>query len=321
MPQEFTLPHSSFTRLYRDLSFQGFFERYNPWNDGKARIATYSFNHKDFDCWAKFLPQSVFYINGNAHQRKYEKEALDFLKRYPWFEIYSVRNLHSKVVFFEQSGILLTGSENLYMPTSTFFEVMVEVFVDEASRAQICELLFGSLPKTLLFCIYDQQDIRLYKQDHFNEGLPFVPCNIEVDYWDLIANRLTLSSNQGDQGRGRSEIELHSLRRIYVILEYTFQDRKRYLALNRGYSYCGDLTSRAFKWLEENCHIEDIAEGYDGGHFPTYHPVPRDRRADRAIWLGRVKDHEKYEHLKVSVERVDITQRKIRKSDSIASDP
>lgn len=312
MPQEFTLPHSSFTRLYRDLSFQDFFERYNPWIDGKARIATYSFNHKDFDCWAKFLPESIFYINGNARKRRYEKEALSFLRRYPWFEVYSVTHLHSKVIFFEQSGILLVGSENLYKPTSDFSEVMVEVCIDEASRAQVCQVLFGGLPKKLLFCTYDQQHIRLYKQDQPNEGLPFVRCNIEVDYWDLIANKLSLSSNQE---LVIPETELHSLDRIYVVLEYTFQGRKCYLALNRGYAYCGDLTHQAFAWLVNNCHIEDIAEGYSGGHFPAYHPVPRACHADRAIWLGRVKDHEKYKHLKVQARRVDITQRKIRKRD------
>src|SRR5436190_12354812 len=76
MSKDFTLHRVPFVHLYRDLSFEEFFGRYDPWRDGKVTAATYSFSHKDFGFWAKLLPNSVIY----------EPAALEFLKRYPWFE-------------------------------------------------------------------------------------------------------------------------------------------------------------------------------------------------------------------------------------------
>ena len=105
MSKEFTIHQLPFLHLYRDLSFRDFFNKYDPWRDGKVQIATYSFSHKDFDFWAKLQPGSIFYID-----QKYEKIALEFLKRYPLFEVYSVSHLHSKIVFFEN---LIDSSETI----------------------------------------------------------------------------------------------------------------------------------------------------------------------------------------------------------------
>src|SRR5262245_59164995 len=183
MSKDFTLHRVPFVHLYRDLSFEDFFGRYDPWRDGKVTAATYSFSHKDFGFWAKLLPNSVIYVD-----QKYEATALEFLKRYPWFEVRSVPRLHSKVVLFEKSGVLLVGSENLYAPTSIFSEVMVETFVPESDRRPASELLFGGLGGKLLYCKYGVKDIRLHRRGDLDEGIPFVPCNAEVDHGDLIAN-------------------------------------------------------------------------------------------------------------------------------------
>jgi hypothetical protein len=311
MSKDLTLHRVPFVHLYRDLSFGDFFGRYDPWRDGKVIAATYSFGHKDFGFWAKLLPNSVIYVD-----RKYEAIALMFLKRYPWFEVRSVPRLHSKVILFEKSGVLLLGSENLYARTTSFSEVMIETFVPESDRHRVSDLLFGGLGGKLLFCKYGVKDLRLHRHGNFDEGIPFVPCNAEVDHWDLIANVISFGPN----GVQPPNPEFHTSQRLYAVLEYEIGGRKHYLAINRGYGYCGDLDEEAFAWLSENCSIEQIHENYDGGHFPAYHPVPKDRLPHRAIWFGAVKDQKKHEGLKVMVQRVDITQQKIRQRDSLATE-
>jgi hypothetical protein len=306
MSKDFTLHRVPFVHLYRDLSFEDFFGRYDPWRDGKVTAATYSFSHQDFGFWAKLLPNSVIYVD-----QKYEAIALDFLKRYPWFEVRSVLGLHSKAFLFEKSGVLLVGSENLYAPSSSFSEVMVETLVPEEDRLRVSDLLFGGLHGKVLFCKYGVKDLRL----HRDAGTPFVPCNAEVDHWDLIANVVSLEDLLQPPNP-----EFHTPQRLYAVFEYEVSGRKHYLAIDRGYGYCGDLDEEAFAWLIENCSIKHIHEGYKGGQFPAYHPIPKDRLADRATWFGPVIDQEKHEGLKVAVERVDITQRKSRRRDSLAAE-
>jgi hypothetical protein len=311
MSKEVTLHRVPFVHIYRDLSFSDFFRRYDPWRDGKVVAATYSFSHKDFDFWARLLPNSIIYVD-----QKYEATALAFLKRFPWFEVRSVKRLHSKAVFFEKSGVLLVGSENLYAPESLFSEVMVETYVAESDRSRVKELLFGDLHGTLLSCKYGIKDLRLHDKGALAEGTPFVPCNIEVDHWDLIGNVVT----PGPNGLTPPNPEFSSPQRLYVVLEYELNGRDHYAALNRGYGYCGDLDQEAFAWLSENCSIEQIQENYDGGLFPAYHPVPKDRCARRAIWFGAVVNPAQHPEMKVVVRRVDITGRKIRRIDSLATD-
>ncbi|HTU18959.1 MAG TPA: hypothetical protein VMG10_12940 [Gemmataceae bacterium] len=129
-----------------------------------------------------------------------------------------------------------------------------------------------------------------------------------MDHWDLIADTITLDPN----GPLRPKPELNWPSRLYVVFEFADNRRKHYLALDRGYGYCGDLDEEAFAWLMENCSIEQVFEDYIGGQFPAYHPVPKDCLRARAIWFGAVKDQQKHEGLKVTVQRVDITHRKIR---------
>lgn len=209
----------------------------------------------------------------------------------------------------------MVGSENLYAPTSCFSEVMLETSVVESERTQVQQLLFGGLGGKPLFCRYGIKDIRLHC-DGTQEGTPFVPCNSEVDHWDLIANRVSIGSN----GLMPPDPEWHFPGRLYAVLEYDVNGRKHYLTLDRGYGYCGDVDEKAFTWLFENCTIENAEENYVGGQFPAYHPIPKGRPADRAIWFGAVKNQDKHASLKVTVPRVDITRRKIRRKDSLAAD-
>jgi hypothetical protein len=310
MSTELTLHRVPFIHIYRDLSFRDFFQRYDPWRDGKVIAATYSFGHKEFTFWATLRPESTIYVD-----QKYEPAATEFVKRYPWFEVRAVPHLHSKAVFFEQSGVLLVGSENLYAPTSCFSEVMLETSVPENERAPVRQLLFGGLGGRLCLCRYGVKDIRLHGEG-IHEGTPFVPSNIEVDHWDLISNTLAF----GPQGLTSPDPELHNPGRLYAVFEYEIGAAKRYLAMDRGYGYCGDLDEDAFSWLCENCIIETVHERYEGGHFPSYHPVPLQCLPSRAIWFGGVRDRGKHDAIKVAVPQVDITRRKVRRKDSLTAD-
>src|SRR4051812_20956727 len=113
MIREHTIHEVPFLHLYRDLSYDDFFKRYYPQRDGRVYLATYSFGHKGLDIWWRFSPTSALYID-----TKYEEQAKGLLRRFPLFEVHSVPKLHTKAVFFEQSGTLLMGSENIYTPES-----------------------------------------------------------------------------------------------------------------------------------------------------------------------------------------------------------
>lgn len=314
MSKELTLHQVPFNHLYRDLSFEDFFKRYDPWRDGKVRVATMSFNHKNFDFWAKLRPESIFYI---ADYKNYKSIALEFLKRYPWFEIYSVPKLHSKVIFFERSGVLLLGSQNLYAGSSEFSEIMIETVVHQKDHEQVLDLLFGNrhLNKNLLYCKYGLQDIRIYKQGLYEEGTLCLPNNLEINHWNLIANKILFE----DGLKKYPEREHHYPGKLYTIFEYTVANKKHYLGTDRGYHYCGDLDQKAFDWIIKNCQIEQVIENYIGGHFPSYHRIPQDHIPDKVFWLGLIKNHKQYEKMKIFTPQVDITDSKIRKSDSLTS--
>lgn len=297
MSNQFTLHQVPFLHIYRDLSYSEFFDLYEPWRDGRVIAATHSFRHKDFDFWAKLKPNSTIYVSD-----RYEERAVEFARRFPWFEIWSVPGLHSKVIFFEKSGTLLVGSENLYAPTSNYAEVVIQTCVPEEDRQEVQSLLFGELRGTLLFCEYGMADLRIRAED----GLPFVPCNVEVDHWDLIANVISL---------GRPE--LHSPDRVYAVFEYNIGESKHFLAVDRSYIYCGDLDEEVVDWLRENCEVIQEVENYSGGHFPDYHPVPKSRCADKATWFGPVKDRAQHQGMMADVKRIEISDRKIRKKDSL----
>jgi hypothetical protein len=182
MTKDYTIHHVPFVHLYRDLSFRDFFARYHPYRDGKVTAATYSFRHEEIDFWGKLLPNSILYIGKSDD----ESSATAFHRRFPWFEVRMVPRLHSKAIFCEGSGVLLIGSENLYAPSSSFSEIMVETVVPERDRQRVRDLLFGGLGGKLLACKYGLRDIRIHAAGAFKDsGTPFLPCQTEVDHWSL----------------------------------------------------------------------------------------------------------------------------------------
>ncbi len=298
--------------LYSDLSYKEFFKTYNPLVDGQAYIATYSFNHNNFDFWAKLEPLSVLYVH-----EKHKRDALNFLRRFPLFEVYIVRQLHTKAIFFSNSGRLLLGSENLYMPESTFSELMIEITIPNEQRDEVVKMAFRSLKGEILTCQYELSDIRLTQDGH-----PYLPCEKEVTYWDLVANIITPSGKPPNP-------EYHSPSYVYYLLEYNVNGETHVLAFNRGYVYCGDISVDCFKWLIENCEIVQYSEE-DGisvstasdlretsprkDYFFNYHPIASQHRATKAYWIAEVKQFNKLNNLVEPINLQDITKLKIRRT-------
>src|ERR1700730_11049016 len=104
---------------------------------------------------------------------------------------------------------------------------MIETFVLQSDRQRVSDLLFGGLGGKLLRCKYGVKDLRLHRHGNFDEGVPFVPCNTEVDHWDLIANVVSF----GPKGVQPPNPEFHTPQRLYVVFEYEVGSRKNYLAL------------------------------------------------------------------------------------------
>jgi hypothetical protein len=132
-----------------------------------------------------------------------------------------------------------------------------------------------------------------------------------VDFSALTANVIGFGTN----GSRYPNLEYHNPTRTYAVFEYIVDGTKHYLAVNRGYGYCGDVDEETFSWLVDNCAVEQVQEVYDGGSFPDYHPVPKSYWPVRAIWFGKVKDREKHAGRNRAVQTVDITNRKVRRRD------
>ncbi|NQT37684.1 MAG: hypothetical protein HQ581_09360 [Planctomycetes bacterium] len=301
--KDLTLHQVPYNHLYADLSYRDFFQRYYPHRDGRVFAATYSFNHAQMDFWWRLEPTSTLYID-----RKYTKQAQLFLRRFPLFEIYVVSGLHTKAVFFERSGVLLIGSENIYKPESSFFEATIETVVPEADRQKVIELVFGRLNGSILTAKYKAEDIRIHANNTAAAAHPFLPCHREVPYWDIIGPPAVLGLPPQDPNPlpTRSPPK-RFLRWVYHIKEYNISDQRLGLAFDRGYVYCGDLDSSALDWFLANCEVKETKNGCGAieqsdstmlkDRFYRYHPVARSHTSVTDYWLGPVKNPEAFSEI------------------------
>jgi hypothetical protein len=299
-------------KLFSNLSYKEYFDSYNPYIDGQVFIATYGFIADNFQFWEKLEPLSVLYV----HER-HKLHCQNFLKRFPLFEVYAVPNLHTKAIFFYDSGRLLLGSENLCLGKSTYSELMIETIISQDQKKDVIDFVFRSLGGRILTCYYGLNDVRLTEN-----GYPYLPCENEVDYWDLISHRIGLCGKPPNP-------EFHSPSYIYLIMEYDVDGKRHALAFNRGYAYCGDISIECFDWLVDNCEI--INDDPDGSKVPfsspseltdtsprkdyflTYHPVASRFPIKRAFWLDKVKNIKALRHIIQPVILKEITTRKIRR--------
>lgn len=213
--------------------------------------------------------------------------------------------LHTKAVFFERSGVLLVGSENIYSPTSAFSEVMLETVIPEAQRQEIVDLIFRRLKGGFLTAKFGVEDIRIHSNRSFAAGRPFLPCHREIPYWDVIGPSPVVGMDIDDRYLPIEARQFH--RWIYLVCAYQIAGQRCGLAFDRGYSYCGDLDQPALEWLLENCEILEERKG--GGpieqsdstivkdRFYRYHPIAKSHSSVTDYWFGRIKNPNKFSDL------------------------
>lgn len=301
---DLTLHRVPFVHLYSDLSYRDFFQRYNPKRDGKVYAATYSFGHKQMEFWWRFEPTSTIYVS-----EKYEKQAESFIRRFPLFEVRAVKKLHTKAVFFERSGVLLLGSENIYAPESTFLETSIETLVPESEKQKVIDLVFRRIEGRTLRAKFTMNDLRIWRTNG-KEFRPFLPCHHERPYWDLFGPPLRNSQNESDDLPSIPQHEfLH--RWIYMVSVFHFDGTKIGLAFDRGYTYCGDIDSTALEWLLTNCEVLEKRKGAGPiqqdeetllkDRFYSFHPIAGQQASETDYWLGPVKAPNSFQHLQVNL--------------------
>lgn len=309
----------TFAKLFRDLSYEGFFDTYNPHRDGRVVISTYSFEHKHLNFWAKFEPFSIIYVSD-----KYKDVAKLFVKRFPFFLVFSVPNLHTKAFFFLRSCRLLMGSQNLYAPKSSFYELMCELWLEEKEKEDVLNLIFDFPKSEFIKCEYALSDLKIHINDAiYYDGRPFLPCHKETTYWNLVANIISFDDNLKPP---KHEFDTPGF--IYVVLEYRVGNDSCYLAFDRGYCYSGDINKELFSWLLQNVEhvIQEETFIYPGeigaqsplkDSFVFYHPIAKDHIAIRSYFFEKVIDRDKNRNILERVTSKDITDKKLRKKDAL----
>lgn len=270
------------TKIYRNLSFENYFASYSRGVDGVASLATYSFNSQAFGTLHKLMPFSTFYV-----APKHQKAAERFVRRFPLYVVYIVPELHTKCIFFQKSRRLLIGSQNLYSPTSHFEELTCEIEVPANMAAEVFKLAFDFPAAEYLRIKYGVDDIRIYGESVSGvTGKPYLPCHKEHDYWRVLG-----TDDNVDHGETNHY--------IYLILEYQLNTGVAYLAFDRHYQFCGELTDDAVDHLNNvfNLRKQDYAFLGDGksldpeapfkDQFAAYHPIARDNKPLCAHYIDR----------------------------------
>lgn len=223
--------------LHRNLSYEAYFASYNREIDGTLHIATYSFNKNAFSSLNRLMPFSRFYIAEN-----HIENAKQFIKRFPLYLVYSVPRLHTKCVYFEKSRRLLFGSQNLFSSTSSFEELTCEIRVLEKDVETVSKIAIDFPAATYLRVQYDETEIKAYVDGCGTRGVagrPYLPCHKEREYWR-------------QWGEFDGLVDKPDLRYIYIVLEYETDDGAAFLAFDRLYCFCGEITKNAFFHLRKN---------------------------------------------------------------------
>ncbi|MGE6497105.1 hypothetical protein ACQKFX_21340 [Cupriavidus metallidurans] len=267
--------------LHRNLSFEDYFSTYSRERDGAVRLATYSFKDVAFGDIHKMMPFSTLYVDEN-----YVGAATKFVRRFPLYVVYIVKGLHTKCIFFEESGRLLVGSQNLFTPHSDFEELACEFEVSPGCRDKAIELAFEFEEAAYLRVAYEAKDVNIYGAEKRGvAGRAYLPCHREGDYWAAIGKT--------DYAEGDSVDHY-----IYVILEYRVNGGSVYLAFDRLYQFCGELSNGAVRYLEKSRGFRSQEYAFLGAgsglsrgapfkdQFSIYHPIARDNKPTRALYIA-----------------------------------
>ena len=267
-------------RIHRNLSYESYFSGYSRATDGRVVLATYSFNAHAFDAFKKLMPFSILFVATNKKQ-----DALQFVRRFPLYVVYLVPELHVKACWFKKSRKMLIGSENLYGGTADYEELSCEFEVPAADTKKVVNLAFDFDRREYLRAQYQPNDIRIYDASHRGvAGRPYLPCHLEREYW----NRISLDDNVRDVGPHY----------IYCVLEYRLVGEVVYLAFDRHYQFCGELSDGAFQFLSSKFHVRRqkfafLDEGkslpasspFVKDYFAKFHPIARHHKAECAHYV------------------------------------
>lgn len=273
---------STAVTLHRNLSWASYFAGYLRAADGRSHVSTYSFHPYAIEDFVRLLPFSTFYVC-----EQYEPSAVEFARRFPMFLVYVVKKLHSKCVFFEKSGRMLIGSQNLFAEKSAFEEVSTVLMLPEQHRQEALQLCFGYADRRCVNPIYCESDVSTYQGEtglwKTLNGKAYLPCHLEVEYW----------SNFG-QADAPKDMTRHY---IYLVLEYCCDGKPAYLAFDRLYQFCGELSVTAFKKLNGDFQVRKQEYAFlDTGialqrsapfkdQFALHHPVAKTNKAKWAHYL------------------------------------
>ncbi|MXR37229.1 hypothetical protein [Craterilacuibacter sinensis] len=267
-------------RIHRNLSFEKYFSNYKRETDGVAKIATYSFNSQAINSFHKLMPFSTFYISD-----KHKSEAEKFIKRYPLYVVYIVKELHTKCIYFVKSQRALIGSENFYSANSSFEELNCEISIPTSSTNSFVNFAFDFSDANYLRAKYSDKDIAIYgKSKQHVEGKPYLPCHLEYEYWQHWGVH-----DNDDLG----QINHY----IYVILEYDLQGKRCYLSFDRHYQFCGEIDESAFNFLSRKFQLRkqnysflnkgltlpDSAPLKD--QFALYHPIAQNNNPTYSYYI------------------------------------
>lgn len=274
------IPIQSKIKIIRNLSYQDYFSDYSRQNDGRVTLATYSFNAHAINDFHKLMPFSTLFIAANK-----ENEARRFARRFPLYIIYLVPNLHSKVIFFHKSRKMLIGSQNLYDKKSNYEELSCEFLVPNENIDDVFKVAFCFPEQKYLRVEYETSDIKVYNEKSKGfAGKAYFPCHEEVKYWEMPGPDDSTNHN--------------GVNYIYCILMYSKNSKSTYLAFDRNYQFCGELSESAFIFLNKKFKLsrqnhaflskgEEIMESAPfKDQFAIHHPIAKTNTPTCAYYIN-----------------------------------
>ena len=305
-------------RIHRNTPWEQIFRSYTPFVDGGVRLATYSFELDVLSEWARLLPFFQLTVApGRGGGDQYERAAARLAKRHPLAEVRVAPGLHTKAVFFEGTGKLYLGSQNLF--GLGFDDTIVEISVPPRDRPAVAHEIFETIAGVrALVPVQGVRDVAIYADGPL-AGYANVEANRTYQFWDLAYpnNRVRIVDGRLEREPGKP----FEPGRIYHLLVYENHGRTSVLALDRGYAYCGDLDESAYQWLTQNCRIRAWQEPHEHGfwagalaesspekdHIFRIHPATQAGPPTKGIFIDEVLDPTAHRHMWVSMPPLDLT--------------
>jgi hypothetical protein len=305
-------------KLHRNIAWDNIFRTYDAASDGIVHIATYSFDQAVLSAWERLQPFfRVIVAPGPRDQGdRYLKSAEHLARTHPLSEVRVARNLHTKAVLFQGSGRLFIGSQNFFSRYSTFDETIVEMRLLPHNREEVLDALFRTIKSDFVRPIFTFNDLKIYRDGKL-AGYAHVPPNRTVQHWHINGpERFKITA-----GVPKRDYDYYP-GRLYALMCYEFKGGDAIMAFDRGYTFCGEVTSEAFRWLCKYCKIIETQGspcGYwSGGLDRTYlakdeiiriHPVTQLGPPKECVYIDRVLDLAQHKGMLVSAPKINLKER------------